>query len=307
MLVRIGCLSLYAGLLAAVGMSVNPRPSAAVVKPRPTAEAAIVANLVAVMNSGDRAERSAAVAELGRFDALLLKDLETPALREHALRVLIEVGLEAQIPIAMLGNITASGSLDARRRAWDVLSRKDMFGPISRAAFAQLAQDPSEKSLQALDAALASDDLRRAALQASRIANPSSIILLNRLSLNRNRNANLRLMASDLLADRAKKVESIPELIKLLESADTSTREIATHALGDFGAKAKSAVPALTRHLADESELVRLYSTYALASIGPAAREAVPALQQAVKSHDPAVRSAAIHALAKIAPVASRE
>ncbi|HEX3658195.1 MAG TPA: HEAT repeat domain-containing protein [Pirellulales bacterium] len=249
------------------------------------------------MNSGDRARRSAAVAELGRLDAWLLMGLDNPGLREDALRVLINIGLEDQIPIATLGKITVDGSPTAQRRAWGVLSRKDMFGPKARAAFARFAKGPSGEAIKAVDVAVQQAELSEAVRVVPGTA-PSSVTSLE--SLSRSDDGRVRLLASDLLADRAKAVESIPELIAILDGADPHSRELATHALEDLGPKASRAVPALARHLADESELVRLYSAYALASIGPAAREAVPALQQAAKSDDPALRSAARHALAKI-------
>jgi HEAT repeat protein len=139
MFVRLSCLSVYVALLAAVGLSVDPRPTAGIAD-APTAESA--------------SSLAAHAAELRKYHAALLKDLETPGLREHALRVLIDAGLEDQIPIATLDEISRGGSPAARRRAWGVLSRKDIYWPPVRAALARLATGRSTDPLRALVAAL---------------------------------------------------------------------------------------------------------------------------------------------------------
>lgn len=305
MLLRAGCLLVMLALLLVVAENAGCRPvqhrpagagrtaqheTAAAAHKQPSAEAAIVADLIAAMNSGDRQARSAAVSELGSVTASLLslfRDFDAPALREHMLCVLIEIGLEDQIPIETLREITANGSLDAQGRAWGVLSRKDMFSKSTRVALAELAKNPSAAPRSAH-----LTDLRPAPLPER--SSSSSYAVARRPS-------------SDLTINRARQAGSIPEWIQLLDGMDPRLREIAAHALGDFGPKAVSAVPTLARHLADESDLVRLYSAYALASIGPAASEAVPALQRSAQSDDPALRSAASHALAKIVPAATRK
>ncbi|HEX4142289.1 MAG TPA: HEAT repeat domain-containing protein [Pirellulales bacterium] len=139
MFVRLSCLSVYVALLAAVGLSVDPRPTAGIAD-APTAESA--------------PSLAAHAAELRKYHAALLKDLETPGLREHALRVLIDAGLEDQIPIATLDEISRGGSPAARRRAWGVLSRKDIYWPPVRAALARLATGRSTDPLRALVASL---------------------------------------------------------------------------------------------------------------------------------------------------------
>jgi HEAT repeat protein len=94
--------------------------------------------------------------------------------------------------------------------------------------------------------------------------------------------------------------ESVPLLVKLLDSEDAGVIQSAARALGRFGPSGKESVPHLIEVLKHEEPWVRQEAVEALGNIGPQAAAAVPALTEALKDDDRSVRQAAAAALKKI-------
>jgi HEAT repeat protein len=96
---------------------------------------------------------------------------------------------------------------------------------------------------------------------------------------------------------------AVPTLIKALTTdGHQGVRQYVAQALREIGSEAKAAVPALIKALeTDEWEQVRWYAAAALGEIGPDAKEAVPALTKAMElDKDNSVRWRAAEAIERI-------
>lgn len=93
---------------------------------------------------------------------------------------------------------------------------------------------------------------------------------------------------------RLKSPESIPELIKKLESSDKYAATAAIYALEQIG---EPAVPALTTALDSKNPAVRKYAAYGLSRIGN--QDITKALKEMTRDDDPGVRRNAARALGK--------
>lgn len=84
--------------------------------------------------------------------------------------------------------------------------------------------------------------------------------------------------ATDLLVEMGQVAQTVPPLMKALQSPDPNQRNKAASRLGRIGPEAKNSVAALTEALGDTNFQVRLSAVRALGKIGPAAHDAVPRL-----------------------------
>jgi HEAT repeat protein/S1-C subfamily serine protease/DNA-directed RNA polymerase subunit RPC12/RpoP len=93
---------------------------------------------------------------------------------------------------------------------------------------------------------------------------------------------------------------NLPELMRALDSKDTTVRANAARSLGDLGANARPAVGRLLRALHDPDELVRTLALESLNKIGAPDRGDVRKLVDALKDKDAEVRAYAAGALGLI-------
>ena len=100
--------------------------------------------------------------------------------------------------------------------------------------------------------------------------------------------------------------DSIPSLIKALNSDDVRTKLTALEILNKIGKDAKDAVPALINTLSDRDCRVRYATANILGAIGEEAKDAVPALIKTLKDDD-YVRNCAYYALTEIGEAALPE
>lgn len=98
---------------------------------------------------------------------------------------------------------------------------------------------------------------------------------------------------------------AVPGLVKILESDDQRTTQLAALALGQINDK--SATPFLIKSLQSDRAHVRDSAALALAGMGPTALESENALTEAMqKDSSPMVRLAAAYALARVRPESIR-
>ncbi len=94
----------------------------------------------------------------------------------------------------------------------------------------------------------------------------------------------------------------IPELTRLLDDDDPSTRGSAAKALGELGEPARSSLPEFLRLLRSLNPRIRRDAAQAFESLGPIAESALPALLTALDDEDKQVQRYARNALDKVAP-----
>ena len=93
-------------------------------------------------------------------------------------------------------------------------------------------------------------------------------------------------------------VDSVPNLVSLLDDESVNIRRNVVEALGIIQGNTDTSVHALAKALVkDEDKQTRFTSALSLARIGPAAEEAVPALKDALKDNDRYVRGYGVEAL----------
>jgi HEAT repeat protein len=102
------------------------------------------------------------------------------------------------------------------------------------------------------------------------------------------------------------KLDAIPDLIRLLESAPMPARRAAAVALHAYGEEAKAAVPALVELLREEDAGTRREAMFGLMGIGPAAAAAVPELTKLLSSDNFHTQYWACRALGRIGAPAAK-
>jgi HEAT repeat protein len=100
---------------------------------------------------------------------------------------------------------------------------------------------------------------------------------------------------------RAMGPAAIPSCIEALGHKDWFVRAGGAHALGLYGADAKSAVPALAAAVTDRDGLVRRLAVESLFKIGDA-EAAIPVLSEQLSHQDPVIRVGVASTLARIDP-----
>lgn len=97
------------------------------------------------------------------------------------------------------------------------------------------------------------------------------------------------------LGDRAK--EQLPRFVKMLDSSETISRQLAATGLGKFGMAAKDQAPRLVELLRDSDLNVREAAVTTLGKLGMEIKDQVPRLMELLSDSDPNVQTAAVQVL----------
>jgi HEAT repeat protein len=281
----------------------------------------------ALLKSGPKGEKALVEKGLPILTANLEK--EEPAVQDHTLRVLGQMGSRAAAAMPLVEKMTGSADDSVRRKALEALGR---MGPEGERVLLRLAkQGNAAMKREVLESLHSRSDLGEAfvaplidllndpvpavrcnAAYVLKVMGPTAKAavpnLLKRLGDQELEGASKLFFGGPVVHQALAAIgePAIPGLIEALDSKDPGSRLHAMDGLGQIGPRAKAALTPLRQALAENTLGPVLFAAIAMLRIDPQAEPAIKALTGLLDHPDTKIRVYVLTQLAKVQPPCSK-